>query len=361
MVLPDFSLQSCFSPLDPTQRRALSIGEQPPIAAQGYCAKCETTHQLLRTPHTHEIALNLMRQIRELGRIDLDVPPSDRTSSLLTTNRLRRDSGGKMFGVLLCETPTKHLGYIKAFSGQFNRLWYVPGWVPPIPDAQATQAHQAETEMRVEQISNQVDDLGKRFVPLRKELEALAKRYEPLIENRIQENLQRKLTRHKERSRLETGDNLIELHDLNHQSRTDKEALRDIRREYRETLEPIDEQLTRLQDTFAHLKRARRTLSSELSHELLASYYLRNFAGENCALTEVFLGEGVPTGTGDCCAPKLLQFASIHNLRPIGLAEFWLGTPKVEDRYDGEFYPSCREKCAPIMGYMLCRMNKDLD
>ena len=187
MILSDFSVQSCFSPLDSKQRRALSFEETPPIAVQGYCAKCEHPHQLLRTPHTHAIALDLMRQIRELGRIDLDVDPSDRTSSLLTTTRLQRDSGGKMFGVLLCETPSKQLGYIKAFSGQFNRLWYVPGWVPPIPDAQATQAHQAETEMRVEQISNQVDELGKKFGPLRLELEALAKRYEPLIEEKLQE------------------------------------------------------------------------------------------------------------------------------------------------------------------------------
>ena len=61
-----------------------------------------------------------------------------------------------------------------------------------------------------------------------------------------------------------------------------------------------------------------------------------------------------PSGAGECCAPKLLQYAFSHGLKPLALAEFWVGaTPKNELRQEGCFYPPCSGRCKPILQWML--------
>jgi len=61
-----------------------------------------------------------------------------------------------------------------------------------------------------------------------------------------------------------------------------------------------------------------------------------------------------PGGTGDCCAPKLLNHAYSLGLRPLCMAEFWWGpSPKSEVRHHAHFYPACRGKCKPILTWML--------
>lgn len=61
-----------------------------------------------------------------------------------------------------------------------------------------------------------------------------------------------------------------------------------------------------------------------------------------------------PSGAGDCCAPKLLQYALIHDLQPLALAEFWIGaSPKNELRQEGFFYAPCSSRCVPILRWML--------
>lgn len=66
-------------------------------------------------------------------------------------------------------------------------------------------------------------------------------------------------------------------------------------------------------------------------------------------------GERIPpSGAGECCAPKLLQYALTHGLKPIALAEFWVGAPsRTELRKEGCFYAPCSGKCVPILRHML--------
>ena len=67
-----------------------------------------------------------------------------------------------------------------------------------------------------------------------------------------------------------------------------------------------------------------------------------------------------PSGAGECCAPKLLQYAYEYHLQPVCMAEFWLGeSPKGEIRYDGEYYPACQSKCKPILKHMLQGLEVD--
>ncbi len=104
------------------------------------------------------------------------------------------------------------------------------------------------------------------------------------------------------------------------------------------------------------LKKKRRLLSRQLMHDIHSLYSINNFRGETATLREAFIGsKGIPTGTGDCCAPKLLNFAARNNLRPLGMSEFFWGR---ENKSGGHqhtmFTTSCAEKCLPILGFMLC-------
>ena len=61
-----------------------------------------------------------------------------------------------------------------------------------------------------------------------------------------------------------------------------------------------------------------------------------------------------PAGAGECCAPKLLQYAFTRHLQPIAMAEFWVGAPpRNELRREGVFYAPCSGKCVPILRHML--------
>ena len=61
-----------------------------------------------------------------------------------------------------------------------------------------------------------------------------------------------------------------------------------------------------------------------------------------------------PSGTGECCTPKLLNYANLHGLKPLAVAEFWYGaSPKGIIRHHGQFYEPCQAKCMPILWYMM--------
>jgi len=100
----------------------------------------------------------------------------------------------------------------------------------------------------------------------------------------------------------------------------------------------------------------RKQLSRQLMKQIHALYRLHNFKGDSCSLFELFpKNRGIPTGTGDCCAPKLLNYAALHNLQPVGLAEFYWGkTNRSASRHEAHFYPACDSKCGPILGFLLC-------
>ncbi len=113
---------------------------------------------------------------------------------------------------------------------------------------------------------------------------------------------------------------------------------------------------TRNSGEWLMLRKQRRTLSQELMHKIHGLYRLTNFNKETATLVEAFTGNGgIPTGTGDCCAPKLLNYAAKNNLKPVGMKEFYWGKEnRSKTRQHGEYYSSCVDKCQPILGFLLC-------
>jgi hypothetical protein len=106
---------------------------------------------------------------------------------------------------------------------------------------------------------------------------------------------------------------------------------------------------------YLELKQERKKLSQDLMIELHDMYRLNNFLGETTSLREAFIGDGIPTGTGDCAAPKLLNEAAKRGITPTGLVEFYWGREnRSKTKFHKQFYGACENKCQPILGYLLC-------
>ena len=116
-----------------------------------------------------------------------------------------------------------------------------------------------------------------------------------------------------------------------------------------------------------------RKMSQELQLWLFHQYRMLNARGEVKDLVELWQSyyskERLrrkyplpPGGTGDCCAPKLLQYAYQQGLKPVCMAEFWWGQPTREElRQHLNYYPACRGKCKPILTWMLQGLDVDPD
>lgn len=105
------------------------------------------------------------------------------------------------------------------------------------------------------------------------------------------------------------------------------------------------------------LKEERKNRSIALQQWIFQQFKMRNALGEERDLNDIFTHHAhrnPPAGAGECAAPKLLQYAYLHGYQPLAMAEFWWGnSPKGEIRHHGHYYPSCRHKCEPILGFML--------
>jgi len=108
------------------------------------------------------------------------------------------------------------------------------------------------------------------------------------------------------------------------------------------------------------LKQVRSSKSKALQQRLFENYSFYNSRGVVKNVLEIFEESASgkpPAAAGECAAPKLLNFAFQNNLKPVALAEFWWGNPlKNDDRKHKEYYPACKNKCRPILEYMLSNL-----
>ncbi|MFH1915564.1 MAG: hypothetical protein ABIK45_14975 [Pseudomonadota bacterium] len=243
-------------------------------ACSGYCARCGRVHSLPVGTAVVQ-ARELLHALTHAGRVDLhaDAAAAD---PRLSTAPLFGEARGHMFGVLVCRDQQGRTGVLKAFSGQFNGVWRVPGWVPPLVDTQALASMSSGVERLIKRLGRDIECLP----------------------------------------------------------------------------EGSPERTT--------LAARRRELSRALMLDIHALYRIPNFRRELTPLPSVVFGEGgIPAGTGDCCAPKLLGYAARHSLTPLGVAEFYLGREnRSGTRRHGGVYASCAHKCGRILGYMLCGLDQ---
>ncbi|WFB49809.1 RluA family pseudouridine synthase [Vibrio coralliilyticus] len=276
---------------------------------------------------------------------------------------------GKMFGVLLVESPQGEVGYLSAFSGKIADQNLLPGFVPPVFDMLAEESFfRAETAeiMAANQKFNQLKS-NPRIAELTDKINRLTSEYQQ------QEQLQRdamiagRAERKAQRKQAESslaGEALkIRLDELAKQSVAEKNVLKYLKLEWDEKIAVLQHELDELNTNLNALKEQRKTLSNTLQSKLFDNYRFLNIRGEEKSLNAIFKPTSAPVppaGAGECAAPKLLHFAFKHGFKPLASAEFWWGvSPKSEVRQHGKFYPSCHSKCFPILGHMLEGMTVD--
>jgi tRNA pseudouridine32 synthase/23S rRNA pseudouridine746 synthase len=270
--------------------------------------------------------------------------------------------GGKMFGVLVVQEPDGRIGFLRSFSGMLAGQWEVAGFVPPLFDrearAQVEPAGEAVVKAllaRAEAFRNSPELLSLRAAHEEQEARHTGER--AALRARHEERRKR---RHARRAELAVSDTLTEaekrtaLHALDQESRGDKAELRRLEATQEEERREIEPKRARLERRLRALERLRWIVCRALMKRIHDTYRIPNARGERRPLRALFAPGEPPSGAADCAAPKLLAHAFTHGLRPLALAEFWWGAPpSAGGRVTGEFYAACRDKCAPLLPFML--------
>ncbi|MEH1815695.1 MAG: pseudouridine synthase [Nostoc sp.] len=262
---------------------------------------------------------------------------------------------GKMYGILLVELPNGEERVLKAFSGLLNGCSVVEGWVPPIPGRDEVAFEESRTLAQLDAIKQEIITLKQ--LTERQQYEILFNDFEQQLQAMSDRHRHCKHQRQEKRQQIcntLTPEALtIALEQLDEESRQQGIERRQLKRQQNAVLQPLQQVIAATDARISELKQRRKALSRQLQAQMHASYSLTNFSGRSQSLQQL-MPEGLPTGTGDCCAPKLLHYAATHNLKPLAMAEFWWGESSVnQDKIPGEFYGACAERCQPLMGFLL--------
>jgi len=285
---------------------------------------------------------------------------------------------GKMFGVLIVEnvktdTDVPKWGYLAAYSGQIGGRSDWEDFVPAVfdylqPDGYF-KTHEAEISRINQSISHlEKDERMKEARTLIRQLQEERKRTIAAYQEKMKE------AKAKRDSRRKAG-NLSEAEEAEmiRESQFMKAELHRLKKSLSEKT-ALETEFEDYQENILRLKQLRKQLSDALQQWLFSQFRMQNQEGESKDLLEIFRDEALkeypqaaiatsriaalkmvpPAGSGECCEPKLLQYAYQHGYKPLQMAMFWWGeNPKEEIRHHLQFYPACNGKCKPILHWML--------
>ena len=103
------------------------------------------------------------------------------------------------------------------------------------------------------------------------------------------------------------------------------------------------------------LIKIRRELTDSSLAKVFSLYNFTRFDGQKIPLNQIIKKHGghlPPTGTGDCCAPKLLNYAFANGLEIVSMDEIYFG-PDTKNKKNGQSYPPCDERCGYILPSIL--------
>ncbi|MDH5413882.1 MAG: RluA family pseudouridine synthase [Flavobacteriaceae bacterium] len=260
---------------------------------------------------------------------------------------------GKMFGVLICESQSK-IGYLKAFSGVLENGERALDFVPHLYDELPNLA-KIKTEINI------INELTQKITELNKiDHSCETARFDALIKDKELELSEfKKVLKLKKQKRHELRklDSTVPESELIKESLADKFHLKEKTKKIQAEIKEIKQQKQSLFAPQEQFLQERKERSINLQHRIFSSYRLLNSVQESKNLLEIFEefnNAPPPAGAGDCALPKLLQYCYLHNLRPLGFAEFWWGAPhKSRIRKHKNFYHACSGKCKPILTHML--------
>ena len=287
---------------------------------------------------------------------------------------------GKMFGVLIVEYEGK-LGYLQAYSGQLEGV-STEGFVPLVFDYLQPNGYFKTHEAEITAMNHEITAL-KQLGDYEKAMEKLTKlkaeAQQVVAEAQQAMVVAKHLRDERRKEKAIVSDN--EQREMIRESQYMKAELHRTKKRYAALLQAAEAEAEEYNRRIAELKSARKRKSDHLQRWLFSQFIFQNARGERKDLLSIFrnyyllhnpqsvlathfatMGEQItlfpPSGTGECCEPKLLQYAFTHGMRPIEMAMFWWGeAPKTEIRQHGQFYPACNGKCKPLLTWMLKGMN----
>lgn len=261
---------------------------------------------------------------------------------------------GKMLGVLVVRDNDGELAFLAAYSGNLcgrnDHDYFVPSVYDLLkPGGEFRQGEAAITAINHKiALMEQSDELAQmlhRIECARSERDTALAEYKLLM-------AQSKIGR----DQLRAAADLTEAQEqkLLAQSQFQKAELKRLRRKHDAIITDIEKQIAAASAQLDQLKAERKRRSEALQERIFQLFVVLNARGERKNLMEIWGGALPPSGSGECCAPKLLQYAYLSGLRPVCMAEFWYGqSPVGEVRHHGHYYPACRSKCLPILSFML--------
>ena len=101
------------------------------------------------------------------------------------------------------------------------------------------------------------------------------------------------------------------------------------------------------------LKKKRLELTSQSQKNVFNLYSFNCIDGKKRSLKEICTNNFPPTGTGECCEPKLLNYAFKNNLQPLSMAEILFRRDEKFEEQDIKAIPPCDERCSLILPSML--------
>lgn len=264
---------------------------------------------------------------------------------------------GKMFGVLVVETPDGNTGYLAAYSGQIAGRSNWDGFVPAVFDYLQDGGYFKTCEAEITAINKQV-----RLMETSEERRRLLTHLDETIAKAASEEQAYKTLMHESKARRDSeraagGITPEREAEMTRESQFQKAELRRMRRRNADTIAMAREACHRYDTSISLLKQKRRTMSDRLQEWLFHHFVMLNKHGDSRSLTDIFrtsLSASPPAGAGECCEPRLLQYAFSHAMTPKCMAMFWIGaSPEGEIRHEQTYYPACRSKCKPILEWML--------
>ena len=274
-------------------------------------------------------------------------------------------ASGKMFGVLIVQTDNgitnneeNQIGYLAAFSGNLDGKNLHPYFVPPVYDLlQPEGFFKIEEEqisainIRIRELENSSSYLGS------KEKWKIETEQAKAVLNQAKAEL--KMAKEAREIRRQSSPELSEEEQasLIRESQYQKAEYKRLEKEWKKRLEELETEVRHFDIEIERLKTERKERSAALQRKLFEQFRMLNAQGEVKDLYTIFeqtVQKVPPAGAGECALPKLLQYAYLHQLKPLAMAEFWWGdSPKNEIRHHGYYYPSCKGKCEPILQHML--------
>ena len=272
----------------------------------------------------------------------------------------RGNAIGKMFGVLVVENSSDEIGYLAAFSGKLGDKNHHEGFVPPVFDILEEDGFFKKGEVELNELNRKIESIENslEFANAIQILEGFKKESEEKI-NTFKAWLKSEKQKRDE-IRLKNRDILsqVEFEKLNDELKNESISQQ---LEFKKLKKLIVLKIGELEDKtlgeLQNLKEIRARKSAQLQQAIFNEYTFLNSKKENKSLLDIFsktVFKTPPAGAGECTAPKLFQYAFLHDLKPICMAEFWWGmSPDSEVRVHKQFYPACRGKCEPILEHML--------